>query len=460
MASRTAHATALITAAVTAFGVLTAPGSASPDPAPGPGRVTANLRNDCAFPLTGGQVVVAGLTADLPRSVTAGWPVRPEQPSIRFVFPETMLHALKTAGAAWIDGTVAVGVTAKHGDTTARAAADGGLPRTALPESGELAVELPAKPLRPVATTGAGAVAFTLGPPQLVLTAHGADDAVIGDGGALTASCVPQPGQDPALGAVQVLPVARIAPSKSAPVSPPGTAKPDVTVPPGAPVPGGEGRRDNGTAAGPVAECGPEPPDLEPALFPLRLKGHATIRKLRSGIDLGPGHLQSEVRVWPDSSGEGLCNGIRGDLQLPPARASFVVLRFVSTTATVEVLPVGKVEGVLDQGNTGVFTGHGKANLRLSNVEVNGTPLEVGPNCGTATPVELALKSEEGKWSPIDGGVMEADFTIPPFAGCGVTEPLEPLFDYLISGPDNHITFTFPPLCFPPDCPPDWESKR
>jgi hypothetical protein len=190
------------------------------------------------------------------------------------------------------------------------------------------------------------------------------------------------------------------------------------------------------------------------------------VHKLKSGIDFGPGHLSALLSFWSPSD-DVFCGAVRGDLLWPTAFGMFTTFGFVPTTADVTIVQVSPADGRV---NNNVFTGTAAVNMVLSNVRVNstsrenGTLLDVGPNCHSAEPIVLNLKSKLEEWDVLVGGTIETDFTLPRFTGCGVSEPLEPLLDGLISGPGNHLKLTFENIvfCDPPalECVPQSKGRR
>jgi hypothetical protein len=189
------------------------------------------------------------------------------------------------------------------------------------------------------------------------------------------------------------------------------------------------------------------------------------VRKLNAEVTFGPpAWLGGGVWIWrrprPGGGRPLFCNGIEGLLALPPTRGSFTIFRFVPASSLINVVPVGLAEGVIDP-ITFDFDGRAVTDMLLTDVRVGGTPMDVGPNCRTATPIAIDLHAEPTEWNLANGGVIQAEFTIPPFVGCGVAEPLDSLFTNLVSGPGNHIKIQFSPIrqCSlaptpPPVCPP------
>jgi hypothetical protein len=90
--------------------------------------------------------------------------------------------------------------------------------------------------------------------------------------------------------------------------------------------------------------------------------------------------------------------------------------------------------------------------IRMSHVMVNGTPLDVGPNCRIATPITLKLFGSTGSAVPylVDrGGRLEGKVDIPPFVGCGVGDNLDALFTAAVSGKGNFIRIIQAEVCDP-----------
>jgi len=119
----------------------------------------------------------------------------------------------------------------------------------------------------------------------------------------------------------------------------------------------------------------------------------------------------------------------------------------------------------------------GQVDIRLEDLQVDGTPVDLGPHCRTSRPVDIALWGEQGYQALVGGylsqrdghekgdgtvvplrapldpaeyvspyhddeGRMLPDSTgvdIPPFAGCGATEDLDPLITAMASGPNNPL---------------------
>jgi hypothetical protein len=197
----------------------------------------------------------------------------------------------------------------------------------------------------------------------------------------------------------------------------------------------------------------------------------------------------------------------QGRREFPPIRATFLAFGFMPVTATVHLTQTGPPllsDCLAEDGTTRpecppilvVVFNHTKGptgpvgsfqvvtvadvSLRLSDVSVNGEPLDVGDDCrGTAplstpdSPVEsdrLVLAGGNQPADPIPqyaaiafGGALAGAPTIAPLTGCnGAEEDLDPLLNAVVSGPNNDAKVVQGPLCatiFPLNCTPDAAPK-
>ncbi|WP_231630698.1 hypothetical protein, partial [Streptomyces clavuligerus] len=149
----------------------------------------------------------------------------------------------------------------------------------------------------------------------------------------------------------------------------------------------------------------------------------------------------------------------RGKRMMPPAKATFLSFGGVPTTATMELTQLRTMTidtDILLLPSTGTTLARVALSLRLYDVEVNGVPLDVGPNCRTRGPLYSkdpdpardtrdhvvltgVLKGPGDGYQLVTGGVLDGTVTIPPFTGCGVGEDLDPLLTAAVSGPGNYI---------------------
>lgn len=163
-----------------------------------------------------------------------------------------------------------------------------------------------------------------------------------------------------------------------------------------------------------------------------------------------------------------------GRRQLPPSRATFLTYGFMPTSATMVLEQVGPPAAVQTHTVTNTpsypeeTTVTAQLSMRLSDVQVNGVPMDVGPNCRTARPFEQVLRGygqsyPQSGYLVAFGGSLTGYAHIPPFEGCGVDEDLDAVFTAAISSAgknaDNFTKMTQAPLCVAtnpegPDCPP------
>lgn len=168
----------------------------------------------------------------------------------------------------------------------------------------------------------------------------------------------------------------------------------------------------------------------------------------------------------------------QGRQEFPPARGTFMAFGTVPVTATVELTQAGTapVTGVLygPATSAGVIPfqeiSTAEVALQVSDVAVNGVPLDVGPDCHTVGPVftpDPVIDPDDdlvvltGGASPGDpqpflngltGGALDGTVTIPSFTGCTGRdgENLDALLTAAISGPGNDVRIDQGGLCQAP----------
>ena len=168
--------------------------------------------------------------------------------------------------------------------------------------------------------------------------------------------------------------------------------------------------------------------------------------------------------------------------EFPPVTVRTAAFGAIPVEATVHVsqlrddidLPVPiRLVQVLKQfgGNIGKqlvgdAEGGGEVSVRVSDLKVDGVPVDLGASCITATPARLDLVGNGyvigGGAPPRDpnvnfnaalGGRLNGMIDLPAFIGCGVgSEDLSPMVTGLVSGPDNPVLMQVSginPACFP-----------
>jgi hypothetical protein len=180
--------------------------------------------------------------------------------------------------------------------------------------------------------------------------------------------------------------------------------------------------------------------------------------------------LGSDI-AFPPGTFDGALGGltstvpITGKLAIPPADGYFVAFRFMATTGRVEIVPDGDASGTAT-----VHTGKdkdckatqtnicadtdvtAKVFIKLSDVKVDGRPLDVGPDCRTAQPAAVTIKALVPISLPAPPVKVTSTFTTPPFAGCVGHEDVSRLLTGLVSGPGNTFVSNLTLRCFSTGC--------
>ena len=129
---------------------------------------------------------------------------------------------------------------------------------------------------------------------------------------------------------------------------------------------------------------------------------------------------------------------VRDDSDLPVPIRLFQDVRFV------------RFRGYQIAGDT---EGSGEVYVRVSDLKVDGVPVDLGASCVTATPARLDLvgkgyttgggappRDPNVNFSAALGGPLNGMIDLPAFTGCGVgSENLSPMVTGLVSGPDNPV---------------------
>jgi hypothetical protein len=454
--------------AVAAVVALVAAGVTAGSAAAGQQTISLRLGYTCTFP-SASRPVSTLVTATFPAAGTAGQPIRPTGTGIAVTVPRAAV-----AGLAWRNATVTLtpSLSTSVTEGTRQATAVWGnlrSPAMTISRGGPLTFTA-SGPVPPVTAATAGAVTVTAGRLSLLFTTHTANSRPASPSGAPVA-CVPAAGQDTTL--------ARIAVAGPAPARKPAP-------------PAGKPQADN------PAKCQPFPKHLTlnprfplpkplpgshfihaPQLACAYSAGFTNARKLNEAALVGPGLTDllialKEYTKFTSKYGYILNDGAgqfeyHGQPVLPPARATLLAFGFVPVSATIQISEIGSVNISLiscaptkqcpnpPPKNVALF--FGLVSLRISNVDVNGVPLNVGTHCQTATPFTLALTGLPPSYNvSAIKGVLTGTVTIPKFSGCNDgSENLDPIFDATVSGPGNFVKVTQGALCSPGvggGCPP------
>ncbi|WP_344428907.1 DUF6801 domain-containing protein [Amycolatopsis minnesotensis] len=391
------------------------------------GAASAVLPATC--PLPGGpSAVTTGLTATFPETTGPGRAIEVGGAGAELVFPEQTVAALKAWGVTTFEGAVDGSLIVRQGSAAEEIALPAvKIPLTKLPAAGELWLPLGAA-VPEAKATGGGDVTFEVAKLAPTLKLHAVKDNALVE---KDVSCTSEPGPPRKLATVGMLAEDRA----------PGRVEPGTPRQPSARV-----------------ALADDPPYNFPPTEPTGWLRYAlwiddsttTIKKLGSQVKFGRGQFDSVVQIATSK--------VRGNFRLPPTSSYFVPFRITPATADVEVVQAEEAAGAIQvKFPTSPVDITIKADVVVRNAKVDGVPLDVGPNCRTATPVTIHLKQEIDLRPPKSGGKptpVSTAYDIPPFAGCQGTEDVSKLLTGLISGPDNPLTMTLNVRCTPADCPP------
>lgn len=400
--------------------------------------------------------VVLRVTATFPARGTVGVPVRPTGVTLELTVPPEALAPLTSAGAVAATSVVRLDTGIAQGDAVESAT------WTAVRDEA-VAVDPGAAPTfagtvepEPVTAGAPGDLSFTAAGLVATITGQTADGAVT-EPPNVELTCVTE-SEDAAMVVVPV----------SAVVDP---ADPTTEVPePGLEVGSREGAAPEAAALGEIPpECQrmPPPPNVTNyQSYCARMAGYTNINKLNTSV-LQPSSLinisaGSFVQCDPANrfkrcSENTVLPNLDGEPRYAPAPGSFFAFGFVPTTGTMQLTQLGPASVsiwlLLNDVNAGEAVARLQVTARLFDVTVNGVPLDVGPNCRTATPIDVELRATPATYSITKGGVLTGFIEIPPFSGCGVTEDLDPVVTGLVSGgseladPRNFVKMTQGGVC-------------
>jgi hypothetical protein len=479
-AARTAALFGMLAVAGLAAGAASASGSHPTAARP----ATVSLIYRCHFP-AGPHPVTVGVTATVPAAAKTGKPIQPTGVTLTMALPPTAVAALASLHSTTVNATTRLTVSASEGAVgtsvvwpgrtrrpahrpahgsltlttsgtvplvTASSAGEAILTAAGLSitfTGGEAAAPAPGPARSPMPTAGGQATVPTAGGQAAVATPTPTAPAPA----LVQVTCALAPGQRATLATVAIAgkPTAtsRHAAVTSGKCPPHGKLKLNPRFPP--PKPPKSAKR---ILAQPFPGCA-------------WVVGYSDVRKLMGAALVGPAlsDVLENVRVFfrpPKGKDKGylqLDNVIQlenhGKHEFPPSTATFLSFGFVPTSATMHITEIGTIDAYAVgagescntcQVTTTVFT---HAQLRVDNVRVNDTPLDVGPACETP-PFDIVVTGSilsHPPYTPDLGGPLTGMVTIPKFHGCGVGENVDPIFNAAISGKRNFTLLTQGLLC-------------
>lgn len=445
--------------------------------------VDADIGYTCAF-ASGARQVVVHVSTGLPASSAVGTAVRPDQVRLGLTLPRTALPELPAGVASRTSGSarMTTAVT-QNGTPTEVMWQDLAVEEVDVAPEEDVVIEATGE-VPTVTPRSAGDMVFTAGALELDLVLR-SGDATAPAPVAVSLSCAVDPDQQPELATVAVPATVGQAPdARTTPEVPgrPGPAVRERGAEASAPKPAGAEDYDPPVPAECTLIYGPvETPARGAHGY---MAGYSNVNKQKAAMAFTePGHLRLQLN---SATAAYMCPGGKsltwlkseatldydGKPQMPPATSTFLTFGFMPTTATLELELTGPARiDTLAEGPDPVTrrrpettTSTQEMNLRLYDVEVNGTPLDVGPSCRTVRPVKLVLtgKGSTGRnpategYTVKTGGALVGSADIPAFTGCGVTEDLDNVFTAAVSGTGNYTKMMQGALCVdevPLNCP-------
>jgi hypothetical protein len=463
-----------------------ASGAASPSR---PQATAVRLGYACRFPSAPRRTSVR-ISASFPASAVAGGPIQPTGVTLAVTLPPAGVADLVKRHASAVRASAELTLGVAQGGKSATVAWPGlAVPETTVPRAGAMTLDASGA-VPPLIVRGPGNVTVTAGGLLLALTLRTA-----GGTGPSTlpmasgASPSPSPGSARTVAPPDVriacTPVAgQVATLANVPVAgAPGQVatgqQPAAVHPPSCPGMHKNGYKPNPRFPPPTPPPGAiiSTPSLEPGCA--YTGGYADVLKLNGAGLISAGLIDLSVNArlaycdyadkvgkcakgtdyfQTDNYGQLSYHGLP---EFPPSRTTFLAFGFEPVSATLHLIEIGTINAVAigpyDSSSCTrthpcpiIVTVSSYLYIRVTNVAINGVPLNVGADCGTAPFVATVTGTSASKppYSVTGGGPVTGTIDVPPFTECGVGEDLNPLFTASISGPDNDSLLTQGSVCF------------
>jgi hypothetical protein len=486
--ARAAALAVILAASGIAAGAASGAASASrPQATTLPQATTVRLVYACRFPSRTRQTSVQ-ISAIFPAKAVAGGPIQPTGVTLAVKLPPAGVADLvkRHASAVRASAELTLGV-AQAGKSATVAWPGLEVPETTVPSAGSMTLDASGA-VPPIIVGGSGNVTVTAGSLLLALTVRTASDASTGPlrtAGGTSPSPSPSPGRTVASPDVRIActPVAgQVATLATVPVARargqvPASAPQAAVHPPLCPKLPRDGYKQNKRFPLPKPPAGAIISSPAPAPGCAYTGGYADVLKLNGAGLITPGevNLDTEARLaycFPpdhvghcrkgtnyfqeDNYGQLNYNGLP---EFPPSTTTFLAFGFEPVSATLHLIEIGTLNAVAigpySATDPPCSTAHpcqtittvsSYLYIRVTNVAINGVPLNVGADCGTA-PFDAIVTGTTPFYVVTTGGPVTGTIDIPPFTNCGVGEDLNPLFTASISGPDNVSLLTQGPAC-------------
>jgi hypothetical protein len=460
---RRALTTGTIGIVLAALGVLAGAG-----PAIGDQTTATTLGYTCQFP-SGAQQVQLQVNATFPETGAAGAPITPADVSAQLDIPQVALGDLSTLNATAVSAKADLSVVVRHnGAKQASTWPNLTASSTPLPTTGDLTMALSGT-ASPVQESDPGPVSFAADAFGLQLTPLTSAGAATNPATVNTA-CTLNPKQTATLATVDI-PSAPGDSGTSNNTTTHNPAKPNVVA-----------HDDGDLPTDP--QCDPNRPGGTgfagdgSQVFAI-IDGRTNLAKLNESAESDGEITLTNVGLWfsDDFAISVIC--YTGQLDLAPSTATVLGFGFVPITTTLKYVQVSGVDGnppmfveastdatMNPDGTLKYPDGHptgqavGLLDIYVSSASINGTPLNVGINCHTESPISLTMNnipdlddtnSEIYPYGGLTGGYMQTLYepdakpkvdnriTIPPFTDCGVGDNLDNLLSAPVSGPGNLV---------------------
>ncbi|WP_433334127.1 DUF6801 domain-containing protein [Spirillospora sp. CA-294931] len=394
-----------------------------------------------------------------PSTGSAGGSIQPKAVAMTALIPESARADITQTGAGLVAGRATLSALATQNKTPAGAEWDLKAAEQKVIKGAELALRM-AGEVPPVVTRPGGDLSISLGTLAMSLEPRKPDGSAPTS---LTVMCTPNLGQDTTVVTVP-LSGQKAQPNPVTPVPGAAPEKPRTKADLCPPAPEGG---FNQKLIKKYPNSFEEPPEgsvvrEEAEVACARLTGRTNVNKLK-GSSTVKGEAVAMAGAWVAGHNDKnyLQTRSYGKSMLEPSEATFLTFGFMPTTAKLEVTQVGNMN-IAQYGPSGEdafnpddmptrSTAYAEVSLRIYDVNVNGTPLDVGPNCRSARPMDLVLTGNSQIELPYElkgGGWLTGKVEIPPFKGCGVGENLDRLFTSSISGSGNYLSLTQGILCY------------
>ena len=440
--------TATIGIVLVSLGVLAGEG-----PAIGDQKVATTLAYTCQFP-SGAQQVSLQVNATYPESGAIGQPIAPANVSVAMDVPQAAVADLIKIGAAAVQAYGDLSVVVKQNSTSSIASwANLVAKQTAVPPTGDLNLTMSGTVPASI-ETDSGEVSFSA---DKFSVAFGGQDA---NGAATTppvvpVSCTINPDQTAPLATVDI-PVSPAAPPSAGTTAPPATGTSKTLV----------HKHDDGPPALPTdPACQPVGGDGfsnpgDGSQVNAQLASRTNLDKLNESARATGSITLTNIEAYFEVRDDGTFYSVvcyTGQMDLAPSTATVLGFGFMPITTTLAFTQDPDTTDdpmLVDASDDSAYAdgrpaGHasGKVTISVVSASINGTPLNVGPNCRTPL-VPLVLSNiadydgsgnEVYPYNGAGGGYMQGSIDIPPFTGCGVEDNLDALLSAPVSGPDHLV---------------------